>query len=245
MEKKIRKIGISIFVLFLFVATAHYFVYPQHTKCMLVSFSNLKKENRLYFSAQTAQQRIDSLHMLIEKATARISSFWGETKAQPTFIYCDTDADFKKYGTEGNVPALTILKMNGYIVLSRDGVDLDIIAHELAHAELYERIGFWKQTFAIPYWFNEGLAMQLDHRSNYSEDSLQVKSNHIQQLPNVQLMKKQEQFFAGTVEEIQLNYMVAKHEVKNWLTKEKLQNFVLQIRAGKKFEEAYSFDMQH
>jgi hypothetical protein len=245
MKKKVRKIGIGIFLLLLFVATAHYFVYPQHTKCMLIQFSHFKKENRLYFSPQTPQQKIDSLHWLIEKATDRNTLFWGEIKARPSFIYCDTDADFKKYGTEGNAPALTILKMDGYIVLSRDGVELDIIAHELAHAEFYERIGFWKQQFAIPYWFNEGLAMQLDERSTYSEDSMQMKTANLKHEINVRLMEKQDQFFAGTNEQIQLNYMAAKHEIKNWLTKEKLQNFILQMQAGKKFEEAYAFGLAH
>ena len=116
-------------------------------------------------------------------------------------------------------------------------MDLDIIAHEISHAEFYERIGFYKFNFKIPSWFKHGLAMQNDYRDYYSDDTLKVKSDNFKNLPAIKSFKSDGQFYAGSREQIMLNYMAAKHEVKNWYTKEKLKKFLKEINSGKTFEE--------
>ena len=51
--------------------------------------------------------------------------------------------------------------------------------------------------------------------------------------------KKDDEFYAGTHEQVMLNYMTAKHEFKNWYTKDKLDKLIKDLNAGKSFEEAY------
>ncbi len=105
------------------------------------------------------------------------------------------------------IPALTYIKFGSYIVISNEGVDLDIIAHEISHAEFYERIGFYNWSFKIPRWFDEGLAMQNDNRNYYSEDTLKLKSNNYKNLPDVKKLKSGKQFNEeGSHEQIMLNY---------------------------------------
>jgi hypothetical protein len=43
----------------------------------------------------------------------------------------------------------------------------------------------------------------------------------------------------GSNEKIMLNYVAAKHEIKNWYTKEKLDKFIKTINACKAVEEAF------
>jgi hypothetical protein len=242
--KKFKRIIIKTVLLFLLIipisAFAHFIFFPQQTRCILIDFSDLKKEDQLYFNAAIPQNKIDSLKSLLNLASTRVASFWGQKKCNPKYIYCESNEDFKKFGSPFSIPALTHVKFGAHIVISHDGVDLDIIAHEISHAEFYERIGFYNWSFKIPRWFDEGLAMQDDYRNYYSEDTLKSKTNNYQNLPDVKLLKSGKQFSEeGSHEQIMLNIMLAKHEVKNWYTREKLTQFIKDINSGKTFEEAF------
>ena len=241
--KKLRKIlirtGLVLIILIPIAAFAHFLIFPQETGSILIDWSNFKKEGRVYFNPATPHIKIDSLKLLITRASTRIGNFWGQNKSNPKFIYCDNEADYKKYCDNTSNPAVTYTKLVVVIVLCADGMDLDIIAHEYSHGEFYNRIGFYNRAFKIPVWFDEGLAMQNDYRDYYSEDSLEVKSDHFRNLPDIKKMTSAGQFLSGSHEQIMLNYMTAKHEIKNWYTKEKFDQFIKDINSGKSFKEAY------
>jgi|SRR5450631_4335032 len=240
LKKIIRRTVLIFLIVIPISAFAHFIFFPQQTRCILIDYSDFKKDGRLYFNNNTSQNTVDTVKHLIELASSRIAEFWGQKECNPKFIYCESNEDFKKYGSPYQVPALTHIKLGSYIVISNQGVDLDIIAHEISHAEFYERIGYYNWAFKIPRWFDEGLAMQNDNRSYYSEDTLKVKSNNYKSLPDVKKLKSGKQFSEeGSLDQIMLNFMTAKHEVKNWYTKEKLENFIADINSGKTFEQAY------
>jgi hypothetical protein len=220
---------------------AHFILFPEQTNSILIDYSNFRKDGRFYYNGDTEKSKVDTLKSLVELASLRVAYFWGQKMCNPKYIYCDTDYDFKKFGSSFKVPALTHVKCGSYIVISNQGVDLDIIAHEISHAEFYKRIGFYNWSFKIPRWFDEGLAMQNDYRSYFSEDTLKVKSNNYRNLPDVKRLKSGKQFNEeGSADQVMLNFMTARHEVKNWYTKEKLDKFINDINAGKSFEEAFA-----
>lgn len=218
---------------------AHFVIFPNETRSILVDFSDLKKEGSIYYNVSTPPGKIDSLKWLIANAAVCTTNFWGHLSSFPKFIYCDNEADFKKYCINPTAPAVTYLKLGSVIVLSADAVDLDIISHEYAHAEFYERIGFWKFNYAIPSWFKHGLAMQNDKRGYYSEDTLKVKSDNFKNLPDIKSMNSDSKFYDGTREQIMLNYMTAKYVIKKWYTKEKLSRLINDLSTGKSFQKAY------
>lgn len=240
---KLKKILIRAFLIFFIVipiaAFAHFIIFPQETRSILIDYSNFKKDGRLYFNLNTSQNKIDTLKSLIQQASIRVSNFWGQKTCNPKYIYCDKENDFKKYSVSPSAPAVTYLKTGSVIVLSNEAIDLDIIAHEISHAELYERIGFYKFTFKIPSWFKHGLAMQNDYRNYYSEDTLGVKLKNLKNLPNIKNIKTDGQFYESTLEQVMLNYMMAKHEIRNWYTKEKLNRLIKDLNSGKSFKEAF------
>lgn len=242
--KKIKKIALRfclvIGIVIPLAAVAHYVVFPQETRSILIQFSSFKKEGNIYFDAATPHTKIDSLKKLITQANLRVGAFWSQPISEPTFIFCTTDGDFKKYSSSPFAPAVTYVKLGATIVLSADALDEDIIAHEISHAALYEHIGFFKFNFGIPSWFKHGLAMQNDYRNYYSVDTLKVKTDNFKTLPNIKTLTTDNDFYAGTHEQVMLHYMAAKHEIKNWYTKEKLQQFISAIRDGQSFETAYN-----
>lgn len=118
-------------------------------------------------------------------------------------------------------------------------MNLDIIAHEISHAEFYERVGFYEFNYKIPSWFKHGLAMQNDYRDYYSEDTLKVKSADFKNMPDIKNYKTDLQFYNGSHEQVMLNYMTAKHVVKNWETKQKLEKLIEGLNSGKTFDKAH------
>jgi hypothetical protein len=240
---KLRKIIIRTCLVFIILipiaAFAHFIIFPQETRSILIDYLNFKKDGRIYFNVSTPHTQIDSLKSLINQASIRIGNFWGQKESNPKFIYCDNDVDFKKYSVNPSAPAVTYLKLGSVIVLSADALNLDILAHELSHAEFYERIGFYKFNYKIPSWFKHGLAMQNDYRDYYSDDTLRVKSANFKNLPDIKSFNSDQQFYAGSLQQIMLNYMTAKHEIKNWYTKDKLDRFLKKINSGKTFKTAF------
>ena len=220
-------------------AVAHFIIFPQESRCILIDYSSFKKERKLYFNANTSPAKMDTLKMLIAQASFRVAGFLGKKNGNPKFIYCDSEEDFKKYGNQSLLPAVTQYKLGPYIVISNNGLDLDIIAHELSHAELYERLGFFKMMFIIPRWFDEGLAMQNDYRNYYSEDTLKVRSDNYRNLPDVKKFTTGGGFNEGTNEQIMLKYMTAKHTIKNWYSREKLDKLIADLNEGKSFAKAF------
>jgi hypothetical protein len=238
-KKKIIWACLVFIILIPIAAFAHFIIFSQETRSILIDYSNFKKEGYVYFNALTPHKKIDSLKSLITQASIRIGNFWGQKTSNPKFIYCGNEDDFKKYCVNPSAPAVTYLKLGSVIVLSAEAMDLDIIAHEFSHAELYERIGFFKFNYKIPSWFKHGLAMQNDYRDYYSDDTLKAKSDNFKNLPDIKSFKLDGEFYAGSHQQIMLNYMTAKHEIKNWYTKQKLDKFIKDINSGKTFEDAF------
>jgi hypothetical protein len=238
-KKRFLRCSLVLIILAPVAAFAHFIIFPQETRTILIDFSDFKKEGRLYYNVNTSIKKIDTLKLLIADASARVADFWGRQNASPKFIYCDTDDDFKKYGNDRKDPATTQYKLGPSIVISNDGLDLDVIAHELSHAELYARTGFYTVMFKIPRWFDEGLAMQHDYRNYYSEDTLKLRSDNYRNMPDITKFNQGGAFYEGSPAQVKLNYLTAKHVVKNWYTKAKLDQLIRNLNEGKSFEEGY------
>ncbi len=235
--KKKTVIRILLFFLLLpALALAHFAVFPQETRCILIDFSNFKKSGNIYYHNSAKLDKIQEVKALAEK---KDSLFWkSNIILDYKLIYCDTEKDFNKYAVAG-APAATYMKLGAYIIIKQESIDENIIAHELCHAILYRNIGWYKRTFTIPAWFDEGLAMQVDDRAYYSIDSLLAKKNAGLQLPDVTKLKKATDFFSGDNETLMLNYSMAKYIVHEWMKTHSLKKFIEAINEGDSFENAY------
>ena len=239
MKKIVLRTFFIVLLMLPVIAFAHYFAFPQESRCILIDFSGFKKEGQLYYTPGTPAGKIDSLKSIIRQASDRIVAFYGQKTCNPTFIYCNTDEEFAKYGTPYSDPATTHFKLGNYIVISNEGIDPDIIAHELGHAEFNTRVGFYAITFKVPVWFNEGLAMQNDNRRYYSEDTLKARSDNYRKMPGIEKINTPALFYGGTAEQVMLNFMAAKHEVRQWYTPQKLATLIQDMHTNRSFEAAY------
>lgn len=218
---------------------AHFFVFPQETRCILIDFANFKKQQNIYYRKEVSPATIQHLIQTKSAAEKKVINFWKEAASiRYKLIYCASGSDYKNYGQEG-VPAVTNIKLGAYVVIPKDIIDVNILSHEISHTVLYRNIGWWKWHFTIPTWFDEGLAMQVDDRDYYNLDTLLQKNRAGIILPDVTQMTTPEKFYSGTKAQVMLNYAVAKYVVHDWLKKNALKNFIESINKGNSFEKSY------
>ena len=105
---------------------------------------------------------------LLENARNRIASQYGEPTADPVIVVLGNVDEQRSYGLYGPPGALLFAPWESYLLLNYETADINVVAHELVHAEVVHRVGYLKRQFSIPTWFDEGAAMQVDHRSQYS-----------------------------------------------------------------------------
>lgn len=134
--------------------------------------------------------------------------------------------------------------VNSYISLSSEFLSVDILAHEMTHAETHKRIyrGGISSSIQIPIWFDEGLAIQNDYREPYSYKTWLEITENGKKVPLISEYNTSEKFFSGTTDDKRIKYCLAGQEVLDWLSKngkEELIQMLDKISQGKDFEELY------
>jgi hypothetical protein len=150
----------------------------------------------------------------IASARSRIESKFGPLSADPRIILTRTQEDAATFGVPEAAPGSPYtLPWGSYIVLTPEGRNVDVVAHELVHAEIAERVGYGIYCFVLPAWFNEGMAMQVDLRKQkiwrYIQEGVE--------LPPVSTLESRGDFYVG---DQALHYAAAQIEVASWLAAE-------------------------
>ena len=209
---------------------------PGATACALVEVRGLDSlsDGTLVESGSSAQDRFGSLD-LVSDARARIERTFGAPRAEPIVVFFQDPRLFwplklNAYGSTSFVGTRVC------IMIGPKGRSLDVVAHELMHAELFERVGYWRKFTQIPAWFDEGVAMQVDFRPNYDlPKSEPVDTTYVRQLASAR------QFFQSNDEQLTRNYASAKAEVSHWIAgvgAESLYQRFERIRKGEQFNAA-------
>lgn len=185
--------------------------------------------------------------IIIEEAKTRLLEFWGDIKSKPIIIISDNEKKLGKMGLTQSPAITTSFAFQGahnYIVLSADKMNVDIVAHELTHAELYTRL-YAGKTFSyglVPMWFNEGLATQNDYREIYNDDAWTEATNNGQNITNFDDLVSARQFFDDNTDIRRYNYIISRYEVKKWLEKHNMKallSLINDVNAGKDFKNLY------
>ena len=158
------------------------------------------------------------------EAAERVGVLFGAARAEPVFLclHAPVAGLAVSHGSARFAPLLPSV-----VVLGPQGMNGDVAAHELAHAELAERTSAWLRTFRVPTWFDEGLAMQPDHREAYGRPALRRYLAEIE-VPRLRDIDRPSTFFrTGTAG--RANYAFARCVVGAWLAAhgpERLQRLI-------------------
>jgi hypothetical protein len=251
----LRKVTKIILTGLLVLLGSLFFLYPQIFYCELIAFSGFKSDNeKVYFSPEIPKTRYKKLKSVVSLAEARVDSFYKGKQSNPKIIICQTAQQYQKYcsSNEGAGCSIGTPWGSSYVILNAQGINIDVLAHEMGHIELLRRTGWWRTTNDIPQWFNEGLALMLDRRFirdtsprdryrayRYEWRYYTRNGSDLLLLKDISTMRE---FFQGDQKHVMTAYMTAGMEVSYWLLLRKdagLQRFISDMQSGASFEEAY------
>lgn len=147
-------------------------------------------------------------------ARSRIADMFGGVRAKPILAFLKSRRalfpfSYNAFGSTQFVGGRTC------VLIGPRGTNTDVVAHELMHAELADRVGAWQRWWSIPVWFDEGVAMQLDTRPAYDLHSIAPTAEPRQ----VRDLNSAGAFFVADDRALTLHYALAKAEVASWLAK--------------------------
>jgi hypothetical protein len=246
MKLKVKKIfiylGLGIVTLIIVGLIGGYLANPELAACATINFSDnfVKHQGEIFISKDTPQRISDTLLFLVHKADKRVCDFWKvkQGEGNPKIIFCYSNELYNKY-SRGAVGKTVFSPLGAFIIIGMNFIDLDKISHEICHTELFSRLGYFKITREIPVWFNEGLALQVDYRKEFSRERFLFVKDSIKSDPKLSEMNTVENFYN---KDYYIHFLKAGYEVGNWLDNagnEGLKNLISGINNGKDFRELY------
>lgn len=181
---------------------------------LLVPLLNMNKVSTVIYTEKHLDTKVISkFQENIKYAKERVRNFiGGPLKANPTFILAINESTRNRF-SQNSYGIIYVSPIGTVIIIGSKGVDsIDILAHEILHAEHYANVGFFKW-FKTPHWFIEGVGMQVDEREVYNFNNF-PKNLDQESLPKLSEISSLRGFFNNTG---RLNYIYSKEEVRHWL----------------------------
>ena len=142
--------------------------YAHIVRLAFINYSDFHVVNsNIYLSESLSPDDEKTVVSLLKSARERIAEHYGEPMADPVVVVLSSPEKKREFGLYDVPGTLLFVPWGSYLLLSYQTGNIDVTAHELVHAEVVERVGYWKREFDIPSWFDEGAAMQVDHRERY------------------------------------------------------------------------------
>lgn len=206
-----------IFVTFFIVVTCFaglLWARPGNIACALIAQTSLEQWGKMRYSESKNPKDHERYQSLVQRARERIDRIYGESISEPIIVFFDS------------IKPIPLFKPNPYgstsfvgnkacIFIGPQGQNVDVIAHEIVHTDILSILGTIDRTLHLPVWLDEGLAMQVDFRPEYS-----LMNPDIQDLKKVSSWKSARDFFDTSEEgELTNRYALAKSRVGIWVKK--------------------------
>ena len=248
MKTKEKKVALSVIfslILLIVAAVVWFFAFNPTGYRMSVSHraSFEKISDNVYINRNYAGSR-DAITQLIDEAKSRVADFFGSLTCQDytVMIICDDEKLLAKLGGDHDTHHATLFPVKrSYVSVSTEYLTVDVLAHEVTHAELYERLS-GKAFRRLPTWFNEGIALQNDYREQYGPEAWAEQTDNGKNIVAHEDMDTAAEFYSGTKEDRRFRYLNAKHDVAEWLEKQELQGLMAlidRLNGGENFGAAY------
>jgi hypothetical protein len=245
-----------LMVAILVVLVSYVVLFPQLFRSQIICFSDFQSPfGRVFLAPQIPVGHREWVLLEIAQAKSRIDSMYDGHRSDPTVIVCATPEQYEQYcnSSEGAGCSLGTPWGSSYVIVNLNGVNTDVISHELSHTELLARLGWWNVTFNIPQWFNEGVALMADRRFVKEEDPVDryraYMDEWLYQTGGAQIILELDEirtlqgFFKGNSKHVMTAYMTAGLEVSFWVAhgdKDPLSLFLDRMASGYSFADAYA-----
>ena len=198
-------------------------------------FGFTEVKERVYIDEGASEERQRAVFAAVDAARQRVADFFGEATAEPRIFACVTDACFARMGGS---TARGKTYGESHILVSPQGIDVVILAHELTHAELHHRLGGIDAWRRVPAWFDEGLAVLVSADPRYSDAEWLYMTNNGQSAPPLATLGNSTPW---NCDNWQLAYGTARRAVGEWYVqagKQGLARLIERVRSGESFDAA-------
>ena len=228
-----RKFALGILIIFLtFVLTGAFF--QRHAlACELLPMLNYQQiDNDVFLGFDISSERAESIRVLITSASERIDLVYGAPVSKPRMLVTSDSKLAARWGANATA-SMHRTPWRSCIVIGPNGQNTDVIAHEWLHAEIQQRVGFFRFLSEIPVWFDEGAALTLDYRAPFQADNIDLTDSAIQ---SVRRLVRGRDFFSG---DIRSNYQAARLTVEPLIIAEHFFDNLEQVSLGESFESVF------
>lgn len=162
------KIWKSTLIILAIIISAASYGYAHIIRLILIDYSSFHEiSDNIYLSDTLPASAKLEVETLLAKARDRITAHYGKPYATPVIVIPGNEEERRRYGLNDFPGTLLFAPWRSYLLLQHP-LDINVVAHELVHAEIVHRVGYLKRQSDIPTWFDEGSAMQVDYREKYS-----------------------------------------------------------------------------
>jgi len=198
-----HKLKISIVCSFLALVVFGLTLQRHAIACEAIQFSGYEEVAPNIF-ASSSLENIGQVLESILKGKERIGSTFGPMIASPKIVLVTNTDEAAEFGANSTATA-HYTPLGACIVLGPKGQNVDVAAHELVHAEVGYRVGWLTHWIEIPVWFNEGIALIVDHRPPFLVKNIELNQDEIEA---VKQFNTGSEFFDG--ENTHKNYLASK-----------------------------------
>jgi len=210
-RKRLKVIVIAASVL-LISAVSAVWARPGVVACALIKNAPLTQWKASLFSESPDSEDHKLYESLLSQARKRIENTYGKSNSQPHIVFFDSVEPYPMY--KPNLYGSThFIGTRACIFIGPKGQNVDVVAHELVHADIFNAIGPINRALHMPVWLDEGLAMQVDYREKYVLDQ-----PSIDELAAVRSWRTSSDFYAVDEDsDLSHRYALAKARVKRWV----------------------------
>ena len=221
----------------IFISLGILWIFPQYIFLLSIDLQGFKNIHSIYSDTEISPKIIMENKKIAEK---RIQDFWGSKKGNAKIILCKNPQNYTKFCNDDGAGCTIGTPFGTWIILNNE-FNEDVLAHEMCHDELQERLGYFTSKFEVPTWFDEGLALQLDHRFFKDSDSTKIVKAFSQKLsyfkgidlPKINELKTNKAFFGKGPEETQLAYLIAGKRVAEILQHHDKKDYLMELQNTK------------
>lgn len=225
---KILKIFTLVFIA-VFIASFGYFK-KDAIVCELIGVSHFNEVSPNLYVDQSINklQQIELSHA-VQAAVKRVSDIYGVPTSNPRII-ATAETKYGKFGFN-----LTGMQSSGFvrecIFLGPKGLNTDVVAHELVHAEVRHRTNLFVELTQLPAWFIEGTGIKADYRKPFLLENIDLTNDDVAKIKSV--------FYLSDFPNTNIKYYQASLIAVEPLNSKKMYLGLARLNNGEQFEDVF------
>lgn len=228
-----RLLATGFLLISLCVALAGAFFQRHSLACELLPVLNHPKiGDGVYFAGTPNAEEAAEILRLVTEARKRIEASYGAPVAIPRVVVTPTREAARRWGSN-ETASMHRAPHRACVVIGPEGQNVDVIAHELLHAEIMHRIGLVRFLTEIPVWFDEGAALTVDYRAPFLPENIELSESDVQAVKH---LVKGRDFFSGDVRK---HYQAARLAVESLVDAASFFHDLERIANGESFEQVF------